>query len=78
VPDLDQCGEPTGLSSAATGQDPFRSDTRTETLLDEALGASKLADIGGHFLNLGVACLHNAERPQFATQTGLQLSAPAS
>jgi hypothetical protein len=44
-------------------------------LVPVTLGTSKVVDIGGSFLNLGVAYVYYIERPQFATQSELRLSA---
>jgi hypothetical protein len=40
-----------------------------------AVSTSKVVDIGGHFLNLGLAYVHYVETPQFATQSELRLTA---
>lgn len=40
-----------------------------------AASASKVVDIGGQFLNLGLAYVHYLETPQFATQSELRLTA---
>jgi hypothetical protein len=44
-------------------------------LVPVTLGTSKVVDIGGSFLNVGVAYVHYVERPQFAPQSELRFSA---
>lgn len=44
-------------------------------LVPVAVSTSKVVDIGGHFLNLGLGYVYYVEKPQFATQSDLRLSA---
>jgi len=44
-------------------------------LVPVALSTSKVVDIGGSFINLGVAYVYYVERPQFAPQSELRFSA---